>query len=485
MCLISACPKGTIKYNKDIEGFVVQGMKTNRDGSGFMYKKHGSKEVGLHKGFRTANELLSALEALKLTLKDELVIHHRIGTSGEPNEINMHPFLISDNNTVLQHIKGTFNVPAMAHNGIFNLYGDWNSPYNDTYHFVREFMSIPEFLTLLKRDSRKFQECFRSTISYNKLAFLFPDRDIILVGNFEEDNGYYHSNGGYKEPVFDKGGSSFNKHNKSNKGSEANLTGQNCRISQQLVLAGPKNLEFPFQGGEEILDEDDRYASIVQEGIDDAAIARTFEKGKIISIDSTNNKLPAKFAGKERNIKFSPTDIRITRNNYKHFLLAPVTNYNSAITKDECYKLEEYDPSVVCNFVCALSNPSVIHAAVDTEKLFRMCVFYVRSEYFALYVGMEKLVLETKGNPSVTMLKKIAKAMNKKVHKKDVKFKKYGSIQWDDLFHFYENHKYKLEPADKNLAVKGDDIDEDALDRFLNNKEAVLTNAEIVEDTTS
>ena len=43
-------------------------------------------------------------------------------------------------------------------------------------------------------------------IDTDKIALLFPDRDLELIGKWVEDNGYFHSNTGYKSYTFDRGG---------------------------------------------------------------------------------------------------------------------------------------------------------------------------------------------------------------------------------------------------------------------------------------
>ena len=50
MCLISVIPQGVEKNIRNISRYIIQGMKTNTDGSGFMYKKGNANTIGVKKG---------------------------------------------------------------------------------------------------------------------------------------------------------------------------------------------------------------------------------------------------------------------------------------------------------------------------------------------------------------------------------------------------------------------------------------------------
>ena len=47
----------------------------------------------------------------------------------------------------------------------------------------------------------------KDKLSWSRLAFLFPDRDVVLLGDFTLDQGYYFSNGTYKDySIINRGG---------------------------------------------------------------------------------------------------------------------------------------------------------------------------------------------------------------------------------------------------------------------------------------
>ena len=451
MCLISVAPKGTAKYNKQIEGFVEKGMSTNTDGSGFMYKKNGSDVINIDKGYYDAEEMLSVLKGLKLALNDELVIHHRIGTSGEKNVTNMHPFLLSDTDIVLGASKGAFNYPAMAHNGVFNGYSDWQSLYSDTYHFIKEFMSIPEFVTLLKRDSRLFSDSFKSVISYNKLAFLFPDRDLVLIGAFTEDEGYYHSNQGYKDYVYDRGGNSYNKPHKYKK----------------HIPYTPSQL---FDDNDPDYDYSEAFLSKRQININQNYGKELLDKKLLIEAVTSKQ---ISVADRLPNIKLLYNDIVLTSDNFHHFMFLPSISYGSSVDKGVLYGLDQYTPGMQTNCIYAIKSPNVLYS-INVEPLLAQCTLFVKADYAHLYKGLENLIIATNRKISPTMSKKINTILKRKLKKDSFTFKQYGILDWHVLEHFYSTYKHTEE--DDNIKK---------LDEFIRSKESVLTNAEIVEDISS
>lgn len=211
MCLITVCPKGTNKNMEAIESFIDRGMSSNNQGSGFAYKRNGQNEIVLSKGYFDRNDLKKALIEANLNENDELIIHHRIATSGKDRLLNTHPFIIDFDFEEITKVYKVTDKPVMAHNGVFAGYGEKiDDNFNDTVHWIHVWLSNPQILNLLKNNPEDFVKRYDkvASISYNKLAFLFPDRDLLTIGAFIEDNGYLHSNGGYKEYVYDRGGSS-------------------------------------------------------------------------------------------------------------------------------------------------------------------------------------------------------------------------------------------------------------------------------------
>jgi hypothetical protein len=196
MCLISVAPKGSDKYSEFFIGSIKNGFNGNTDGSGFAIK-YPDGRIYIAKGFFKWDDLIKSYKEQEAPEDSEVIVHSRIGTSGEINDVNCHPFIISEKQSdILSHSVFT-DKPVVAHNGIFYSYTERGSLYSDTYHYVKRFLSIPEVIALLKRDEVIFEDLFSTKILSNKLAVLFPDSDLVLLGDFKEDQGYKFSNGGY------------------------------------------------------------------------------------------------------------------------------------------------------------------------------------------------------------------------------------------------------------------------------------------------
>lgn len=213
MCLISVLPKGTEKYNEKTISFIRKGATTNTDGSGFMFKRENDDCINIKKGFFNITDMLEEIKKLNLKKEDELVIHHRIGTSGEICAKNTHPFLIYDDDKLCSETDLTINKPALVHNGMFSGIRDFmslNPKFCDTYAFARYIISEPGIYNLIYDNYKLFELLFKDILSFNKVCILDPNKGIKMLGNFFEDDGYFHSNGGYKDFVYDRGGSSDN-----------------------------------------------------------------------------------------------------------------------------------------------------------------------------------------------------------------------------------------------------------------------------------
>lgn len=208
MCLISVAGKGTDKYDEGFLTGIRNGAKNNTDGYGYMIKYPGDTCVYYNKSFENIEDLLKEVAECKLDLDSELIVHSRTGNKGNKDKVNAHPFILTDSIPELETLFGLTTKPMMCHNGTFHMYSENNSIYSDTYHFIRRFMCIPEFISLMCRDTELFKSIFDSKLGYyNKLAFLFPNRDMLLLGDYKKSNGYYYSNDSYKDTsIRDAGG---------------------------------------------------------------------------------------------------------------------------------------------------------------------------------------------------------------------------------------------------------------------------------------
>ncbi len=200
MCLVSSLPKGTTKYSDEVTSFIKAGMSSNRDGSGFMYKRDGESQITVSKGHFSLQALQDALKEANLKDSDELVIHHRIGTAGLVTPENTHPFVVSHIHEEVKAVNITTSKPCVVHNGMFRYLDNYerkNPDFSDTYAFTRYILA--NTIDLYKNELSVFKEVFKSVLGWSRVCILFPDRNMIMSGDFTEDNGYFHSNGGYKD----------------------------------------------------------------------------------------------------------------------------------------------------------------------------------------------------------------------------------------------------------------------------------------------
>jgi predicted glutamine amidotransferase len=206
MCLISVCPKGTSKNSEQVHKFITRGAETNRCGSGIMWKINGENVVNIKKGFFNIQDLHDFVTKLNLGLEDELVIHHRTRTQGNTDEENTHPFIISADHATCVALEGSFNLPMLAHNGMFSDLREYErAGYSDTYAFTKGIMSQKIYMELLEEYPALFKKATSDYFGWSKIAVLHPTKDVIMVGDFVKAEDelvsgafYFHSNGGYK-----------------------------------------------------------------------------------------------------------------------------------------------------------------------------------------------------------------------------------------------------------------------------------------------
>jgi hypothetical protein len=122
MCVILQCdgkmPKSSML--KDAE-------QTNPHGGGFAYTKNGLVhwEKGLHV---TAKYIEKYIKRNKLTKANNLIVHFRIKTHGDTNDMLCHPFpvgLNKDGTALKNRVVGSTTKAVMFHNGIWSEYDDF------------------------------------------------------------------------------------------------------------------------------------------------------------------------------------------------------------------------------------------------------------------------------------------------------------------------------------------------------------------------
>ncbi len=425
MCLISYLPKGKEKYNETVEAFVTAGFEGNLHGSGLMWKKKNEENlIHIKKGFFNLIELLEYIKNLNLGLEDELAVHHRIGTQGANNGANTHPFIATDNHEICVSEEGTYNLPAMMHNGIFgNLDNHEVIGYSDTYAFAHGILSNPMWLSMVKIYPKRFEKALDDVIRSGKLCIMFPDQETVMIGHFIKDDGYYHSNSGYYDWSY------------------RNIGGKESYVNKKKDpknLAGTKNTSCHFShNGKKI----------------------GFAKHTSLVIDSSDEgdklKFDVKLQNKNKIIKLDDIHVNIDKSNYEDFIymLKDGCSIMSGIKVGIAYKATSFieESGFVCLFI---PNNEKLLWTVNISDLKTCFYYHPLVKHKQIYNDYYKLI--EKMPPTKSQLKKLVSQISSKFnHAEDSRFivKKLGIPVCKRAVELYIN-RYKGEYLEGNKPTK-------------------------------
>ena len=180
MCLAINSTKGTTPKRDEM----LIGFENNPDGIGYCFSKDG--KLIIRKAFFDFESFYQSYLADNIQGINKL-IHFRIATSGKIDELNCHPFKITDE-------------IAFIHNGIIPNYGSKTE--NDTLQFCNEILKpiFNEFgIEILKNQS--FRKTLIKLIGHSKLAFLDKNGNSYLINEKmgHRKNGIWFSNHTYQE----------------------------------------------------------------------------------------------------------------------------------------------------------------------------------------------------------------------------------------------------------------------------------------------
>lgn len=382
MCIVSVCPKGTSKEMKDIEEFVRSGYKCNSSGgSGYMFKKSGDKFIYVRKGFFDVEKLIDSLKNERLQEDDELVIHHRIRTSGNIDAANTHPFVISNLDSEAKATNIKIDKPAIAHNGVFTIrhYEAYDSDMSDTYAFARYILSNKNLLNILYDDEFLFEYVMEDIMSYNKIAILHPEHDCVMLGHFYEDDGYYHSNQGYCTYVHNVGGVEI-QHPKSVWDDDDDEDDNNFELSDDY----PSRLAA-------YLDSIEEARAKREENEKKKASASNKNLTSVVTLDSTY--------------------LDLTNENLNHFRYTLKSQWDAG-SKDGIFELSENASidSELNTYTGIEQSSSYILKTISTEVLKERCYYIPKKEHLEVYKDYKDII-----DASLQVTKSMYKKLKKRV----------------------------------------------------------------------
>jgi hypothetical protein len=189
MCIIAIYSNGKRPQKNTIETM----MKRNPDGVGIAWNT--GKHVFFKKGLTTVDGVMALMG--KLDFARDIVFHARIATSGGVSAEKCHPFPVSGDNATLDRTTYAGKNPVVFHNGVFNISID--NGLNDSQTFVKKslypiFRADPRGLS-----NGKYNPIINMAVSGSRLVILYPDGFYAYGNGWQEDDGVWYSNSGYKE----------------------------------------------------------------------------------------------------------------------------------------------------------------------------------------------------------------------------------------------------------------------------------------------
>lgn len=194
MCIIAIKPKNKEIQKKEI---LKNCFTRNSDGAGYMFVK--DNEVVIKKGFMTFDEFYTSVmkDYTDNHLKNSnLVMHFRIGTSGESKLGCTHPFPLTDNYTDLEKLRTKANI-GVCHNGIVSGMNSRLNKYSDTEIYIKNVLAP---IVKLKINAYLFKDIQNLILLTTNSKWCILDKfdNMVTIGEFVENDGYYYSNDTYK-----------------------------------------------------------------------------------------------------------------------------------------------------------------------------------------------------------------------------------------------------------------------------------------------
>lgn len=440
MCLIVVIKSGVEKYSDFLLKSVETASFSNYDGIGFTFKRKSTGKIFISKGYKEYEDFLKVYKNKNLSQDDEVLIHLRIGNKGAKSVEMNHPFVVSNDKEEILLNHKYVSKPTLVHNGTFSDHAVENSKYSDTFFFIENFMSIPEVLTLLKRDLTLFKSVFTNVLKTNRLAMLFPGNDKLLtIGNFIEDEKYLFSNLSYTDSTYSNVGgvdifSNGYRRNLPNKFDEVynrnifKKAQSNSRFEDLIEEESGNNYK-------EHLHKSNRFS--VKQSINHSDITK-FEKQLILekSIfvkegDGTflHNFCDVLYIPLTKSVQYGLSKFILKKWNYQDFnLVATESSRDSGIVQGKSYKITCYDELGENHILTqVIDNVELNCTFISDVEIYNKMYVTPRGGEYGIYYDVYKLLCT--GN---VMSKNQFKKLGKTITKFETK-KKYDSLTYQSI----------------------------------------------------
>lgn len=182
MCIIIYTPNGVIP-KKHLE----ESLRVNGDGYGYIFRNDDGKMI-VRKGLKNESFWKIWQKDMSARLGKKLIFHARIQTSGKIQRRNCHPFRTGKERLWL------------AHNGILHDHEEWNSPLQDTQHFIQEIINQLPTGWFNNRILRRLVEGY---VSPSKMALMTSKGNVILLNADQgvREGKRWYSNTSFRKKV--------------------------------------------------------------------------------------------------------------------------------------------------------------------------------------------------------------------------------------------------------------------------------------------
>lgn len=415
MCLVSVLKAGTEKYSDYVLKFIKSGFNCNKDGSGFMFKRAGSNQIIVDKGYFDYDLMILNYKNHNLTIDDEVVFHHRIGTSGLVSKFNTHPYVCSNIESEINVTTIGISKPVLAHNGFIANVANFeklNPDFSDTYAFARYVMSDQRMYDLYDNNKELFSHLIKPMVNFSKVAILRPNAPMILIGDFiVDEQGYYHSNQGYCRYTNDIGGSSTSsfKRRGFTDMSQLSLTAGyyedhfNNDEDNDSILGKQKDSSHSKRGSRA---KKVRGKASWDESMQSRAIELGYPKESDKKIITST--LLLKYI--KEGLRFNDAVISINELNFNHFVFLPksVYEYQAKIGIFTIKSVKEFNPTTSDIVVEIHGHGVVALTKIEKSEFYKTHYFIPVPEYAPCYRGWLELIdSEKENNFGAQTLKKL------------------------------------------------------------------------------